>query len=154
LSHPDWSLMLERQDRYRRSNVRGLWFVKTRKPLPTTRELPVFPLSESWGAGRGKQTYVGLWRADDSIYVWHSGEAIASVELSEFVGCALNRELVWAPYAQKAGSTLCSAVVHIARIASSLACDRDLLGTAERVFMSLSLDRTYTILHWNKDKQE
>ena len=45
LSNPDWTTMRELQIRYERSGVRGLWFVKTKKPVPVQRALPIFNLT-------------------------------------------------------------------------------------------------------------
>jgi hypothetical protein len=105
-SKPDWTTMMERQERYwNNGRVRGLWFVKTKKPFPSDQRLPVFSVSE------GQEDWlVNLRHPNDWPNKW--SEKWGTVPLSEFIGHALKGELKWAHLAGLSTAS-CQASVHI-----------------------------------------
>lgn len=93
LSNADYEDMRRRQERYRASNVRGLWFVRTKKGFAVTKELPVFTVE-----GKPGVDWVMLMTAWDRPEMWMNADGGDSIELPEFVRAALDGQLKWAPF--------------------------------------------------------
>lgn len=91
ISNPDWTSMRERQERYQRSGVRGLWFVKTKKPFPVQNELPIFNLAVRDDGWRVLLLHPDDWETTRWAQAW------SLPPLAEFVDKALSRGLKWAP---------------------------------------------------------
>lgn len=144
LSKPDWSLMMERQERYRRSDVRGLWLVKTRKPFPQKQELPVFNV---WSDKRN--TFVSLERDADWPGTWEGTDDGGSVELRDFIDCALSKELAWAPYTGPGVDMPCDVRVYVKGSSRCVGCNRS-LGTPYSVSMAMTLDAAYPRFVWHR----
>jgi len=93
LSNADYEVMRSRQERYRQSGVRGLWFVRTRKAFPASQALPIFVVRREPAGDRVEFTT----EADYPFIHAHSGEA-HDMALAEFVRSALDGKLKWAPF--------------------------------------------------------
>lgn len=124
LSNADFENMRARQERYRRSKVRGLWLVRTKKGFPQCEELPVFTVS----SGRdGDWVYLSTrWDAQPDI--WARSDGGDSVELGEFIEAALDGRLNWAPYL-KAPDTLLNADIFYQPIGDCAGCKRTLAAS-------------------------
>ncbi len=92
LSNPDWNQMLERQKRYLKSGVRGLWFVKTKKGYPAKQELPVFVVETD-----DEDDWVCMSRRWDDRSIWSDTDGAEYVDLVRFIAMALAGNLKWAP---------------------------------------------------------
>jgi hypothetical protein len=144
LSNPDWSDMNERQQRYRRDGVRGLWFVKTAKPFPqrTGHALPLFRVS-----GTPAQRMVHLAAANDWDVVWqHCPE---SVPLAHFVGRALTGGLQWAPLRDTWTVASAQVQVRLHAYGKCLACGFD-LGRPYALTMQAQLPDRYPQFAWHQ----
>jgi hypothetical protein len=93
LSNADYDDMRRRQQRYKASGVRGLWFVRTKKGFPLSHELPVFPVVSDMHAD-----WVVMMSAWDPPEVWMNANGGDHIELCEFVRAALDGQLKWAPF--------------------------------------------------------
>lgn len=101
LSNADFEHMNERQERYKQSGVRGLWFVRTKKGFPSTKALPVFTV-ESTDHG----DWVQLSTRWDWPGSWSRTNGEGWMELPEFVEAALSKRLKWAPFLDKPDTVL------------------------------------------------
>lgn len=135
---------MQRQERYRKSGVRGLWFVRTRKPFPADERLPVFNVHSA-----GDQRKVSLERQGDWPDSWPEGPASAEVELGSFIRSALHKELAWAPYTQANASTLCEARMYLNTIGQCSSCTRR-LGRPYSVAFRLVMDSYYPRFVWHQ----
>jgi len=93
LSNADYESMRSRQERYRECGVRGLWFVRTRKAFPATRELPIFVVESLPANDCVLLTAAGEWP-----FICAPSSDAERMELSRFVGLALAGRLRWAPF--------------------------------------------------------
>lgn len=142
ISNPDWSTMRERQARYKVSGVRGLWFVKTKKPFPVQQALPIFNLvsrdDESW---RVSMHHPQDWEND-----WSQTWALAN--LTDFIGKALNGGLKWAPFSAKPDAE-CEISVRILSYGKCLNCGRD-VGTAYTLEVALAGQPSLPAYNWHQ----
>jgi hypothetical protein len=146
LSRPDWSEMLERQRRYMRSGVRGLWFVGTSKPFPVTNELPVFRTSNL-----EKVPTVHMRVAAEWPDLWEQVPGRGDVPLREFVASALGKRLVWAPYvAANAKDTECMLRVHFFVSGMCEGCHYFLCRPAA-LTLQMRSDPEYPRFVWHRD---
>ena len=122
LSNSDYGLMRERQARYQASKVRGLWFVRTKKGFPLTKELPIFTVESSESGD-----WVQLSTRWDRPEVWSRTEGADWMELSEFIGAALDKRLKWAPYLNKPETEL-QAEVHYSNQGVCPGCGRTVVS--------------------------
>lgn len=99
LSNADYEVMRSRQRRYRECGVRGLWFVRTRKGFPVSRELPVFVVESGPGGD-----WVDLTTAWDRPFICALTAEAERMELAEFVRSALDGHLRWAPFEHAPGT--------------------------------------------------
>lgn len=74
--------------RYKEYGVRGLWFLKTKKPFPVRHAPPIFNVAER---GEAKWT-VSLHHPTDWENEW--SQSWARVHLSEFVQKTLKKALI------------------------------------------------------------
>lgn len=93
LSHADYDLMLSRQRRYSESGVRGLWFVRTGRRFPVTKELPIFVLEGEPGEDR-----VRLAVSGDLPFICGVTPEAESMQLTAFIHSVLDGKLKWAPF--------------------------------------------------------
>ncbi len=93
LSQADYEDMRRRQARYKASGVRGLWFVRTKKGFPLTRELPVFPVETVKDSD-----WVVMMTPWDPPDIWANASDGDRIDLAEFVRAALDGQLKWAPF--------------------------------------------------------
>ncbi|HEY8360882.1 MAG TPA: competence protein CoiA family protein [Ramlibacter sp.] len=101
LSNADFALMRSRQERYRAHGVRGLWFVRTNKAFPASRELPIFVVEPGPGGDRVRLVTLG-----DRPFICALTDDAAGMELGDFVRSVLAGELMWAPFEQAPGTRL------------------------------------------------
>lgn len=142
LSHPDWSTMAERQARYKESGVRGLWFVKTKKPFPVQRALPIFNLTSREDAA----WLVSLRHPLDWESEWTQTWAFAN--LSDFVDKALNGSLKWAPLAATPDA-LCDISVRMLSHGKCLNCGRN-VGTAYTLEVAIAGQPSFPVFNWHQ----
>lgn len=142
ISNADWTSMNERQERYRRSGVRGLWFVKTKKPFPAQKGLPIFNLTLSDEAWR-----VSLLHPDDCAITSWAQAAWSKSPLAEFIGKALNGDLKWAPLTRIFDVT-CDISVRIFCRGRCLHCMRD-IGTPYTIDVAMSGRPTFPTFSWH-----
>lgn len=145
LSKPDWNSMRERQARYKRSGVRGLWFFKSRKPFPMSHELPVFILEPDENEER-----VCLDHPSDRASF---GETEEPPDLNDFIEASLKGNLRWAPLAkQKSGAATsavsCEAAIRILGGGKCLGCGR-LIGHPYAIEMSV-LSMEHPPFYWHQ----
>lgn len=143
LSNADYALMLERQTRYRESKVRGLWFVRTKKGFPPTKELPVFTV-ESGESG----DWVQLSTRWDLPNIWSRTDQADWVELSEFVEAALDGRLKWAPYLDKPDTWL-HAEVRYQHRGTCPGCARTVVAPLESSLFTEEMD-DYPRYYWHE----
>ena len=141
-SNPDWNTMGARQKRYLQSGVRGLWFVKTKKPYPVTQALPIFSLTTRDDAA----WLVRLQHPADWEDEW--SQTWGYCNLSDFVSKALNGALKWAPLTS-AWDALCNVSVRILSQGKCLNCGRD-VGNAYTFVVALSGRPSFPELHWHQ----
>ena len=142
LSNADWAIMSERQKRYRRSGVRGLWFVKTKKGFPATEDLPIFTLEKDDDAD-----WVRMSRRWDGPLIWDRTEDAEYVELSDFIRSALGGHLKWAPYLSR-GETVLNAEIYYWPTGVCTGCGRTLVR-AHAVTAHVAANRSYPDFHWH-----
>ena len=134
--------MGERQERYRQSGVRGLWFVKDKKTYPVNQALPIFSLTTRYDAA----WLVRLRHPVDWENEWSQTWGLCN--LSDFVGKALNGALKWAPLAL-APEVLCDVSIGILSQGKCLGCERD-VGSAYRLEVALSGRPSFPVLNWHQ----
>lgn len=142
LSNPDWTIMGERQERYKQSGVRGLWFVKTKKPYPVKQALPIFSLATRDDAA----WLVRLRHPVDWEDEWSQTWGLCN--LSDFVGKALSGALKWAPLASSP-EALCNVSARILSQGKCLGCGRD-VGSAYTLEVALSGRPSFPVLNWHQ----
>lgn len=142
LSNPDWTIMGERQERYRQSGVPGLWFVKTKKPYPVNQALPIFSLTTRDDAA----WLVRLRHPADWEHEWSQTWRLCN--LTDFVGKALNGALKWAPLASSPEG-LCDVSARILSQGKCLGCGRD-VGSAYTLEVALRDRPRFPVLRWHQ----
>lgn len=145
LSRPDWSEMVERQSRYARHGVRGLWFVSTRKPFPATNALPVFRVSDLDRAPR-----VHLRGANEWPDHWEHVNGKGGFALDVFVAGALGKRLVWAPYFGRQTEATARATVFMGVSGQCNGCGR-ILCRPGGLTLKLSDDPSCPHIVWHRD---
>jgi hypothetical protein len=143
LSNPDWTAMLGRQQRYRASGVRGLWFVKTRKGFPAKQELPVFVVETD-----DDGDWVALARRWDDPYIWSDTDDGDYADLVRFIQMALAGHLKWAPL-QSSLDTMLRAEVLYEEHGKCGSCGRtvaDPIGVEAKVLGN----REYPAFFWHR----
>lgn len=143
LSNPDWSTMGERQARYKDSGVRGLWFVKTKKPFPVQHALPVFNLASREDAA----WLVSLRHPQDWENEWSQTWGLSN--LTQFVGRALDGGLKWAPLATASPDADCDISVRMLSRGKCLTCGRD-VGTAYTLEVALAGQPSFPVFNWHQ----
>ena len=142
ISNPDWTTMGERQARYKQSGVRGLWFVKTKKPFPVQHALPIFNLV----SGEDAAWLVSLHHPQDWENEWSQAWALSNV--TEFVGQALNGGLKWAPLTTTADAD-CDVSVRMLAFGKCLNCGRD-VGTPYMLEVALAGQPSFPVFNWHQ----
>lgn len=142
LSNPDWTAMGERQARYKGSGVRGLWFVKTKKPFPVQLALPIFNLASREDAA----WLVSLHHPQDWENEWSQTWALSN--LTEFVDKALNGKLSWAPLAAVPDAD-CDISVRMHSLGRCLNCGRD-VGTPYTLEVALAGQPSFPVFNWHQ----
>jgi hypothetical protein len=135
--------MLERQQRYRASGVRGLWFVKTRKGFPAKQELPVFVVETD-----DDGDWVALARRWDDPYIWSDTDDGDYADLVRFIQMALAGHLKWAPL-QSSLDTMLRAEVLYEEHGKCGSCGRtvaDPIGVEAKVLGN----REYPAFFWHR----
>jgi len=141
LSNADFEHMRERQARYKRSSVRGLWFVRTKKGFPVSEELPIFTV-ESTEQG----DWVQLSTRWDWPGIWNRTSGEGWMELSEFIEAALSKRLKWAPFLGKPGTPL-DADIGYFETGRCAGCQRMLVEPVAATACSAE-DDDYPDFHW------
>ncbi|TWO68084.1 hypothetical protein FN976_24420 [Caenimonas sedimenti] len=121
LSQADFDDMRRRQARYKASGVRGLWFVRTKKGFPASKELPIFAVETDRNGD-----WVSLATAWDRPEMWRYADGAESMELSEFVRSALDGNLKWAPF-EGVGDTWLQGCVDYDHIGECPGCKRTIV---------------------------
>lgn len=121
ISNQDWSAMEERQERYARSRVRGMWFVKTTKPYPVQKALPIFSLRQN----QDLDWRVSLRHPDEREWETEWAQAWGECGLTQFITKVLNRDLQWAPLARMPEAE-CSVSARLYANGTCLSCGRHL----------------------------
>ena len=142
LSNADFEHMSERQARYKRSDVRGLWFVRTKKGFPLTKELPVFTI-ESTEQG----DWVQLSTRWDLPGIWNRTSGEGWMELPEFIEAALSKRLKWAPFLGKP-ETVLDADIGYFETGQCSGCGRTLAEPMAATACSAQEDE-YPDYHWS-----
>lgn len=143
LSNSDWTMMGERQARYKDSGVRGLWFVKTKKPFPVQHALPVFNL-----ASREDSAWlVSLRHQQDWENEWSQTWGLSN--LTEFVSRALDGGLKWAPLATAGPDADCDISVRMLSRGKCLTCGRD-VGIAYTLEVALTGQPSFPVFNWHQ----
>jgi len=142
LSNPDWALMNERQERYRKSGVRGLWFVKSKKGFPATKETPIFVIETD-----DEGDWVRMSRRWDGPYIWDRTNGAEYVELSDFIRSALAGHLKWAPFLGK-GETVLDAEIYAWPEGLCKGCGRTIVR-AHSAAISIATEPSYPDYYWH-----
>lgn len=141
-SKPDWSTMMARQERYwKNGRVRGLWFVKTKKPFPSDSRLPVFSISEDDSSWHLNLKHPNDWPDDWS-------ESWGQVDLAEFVGRALKGELKWARLDGMASAS-CEASIRILGWGRCASCQQ-LIGHPYALILSIEGHSELPSFTWHR----
>lgn len=140
LSKPDWNYMLQRQRRYAKSNVRGLWFVKTKKPFPAFEELPIFNIynDDGW--------QVNLDHPNDWPSSWSNTWGHAPID--KFIAGALSKKLKWAPYRDSPDIT-CGVKMYFLYSGKCQKCRRD-VGRPYSILMTMSSPPDAPEFQWHQ----
>jgi hypothetical protein len=144
LSNADWNVMLERQQRYRASGVRGLWFVKTKKGFPAAQEMPVFVVETD-----GDDDWVCMARRWDDPTIWSDTDGGEYVDLERFVRMALAGRLKWAPLESSRNTTMLNAEVLYQKCGECSGCGRtvaDVVGVEAKV----ADNKEYPSFFWHR----